>query len=122
MSDTVNAALGREFELLMTRRFETVIKDLSTRFDRILLDSPPLLAVTDGAVLSRLADATILVVRAGETRKADLIQAERVLTDVDAHVAGIILNSADMNDRRYYYRYNYGYTRDGELYAADGES
>lgn len=104
----------------MTRRFETVIRDLSKQFDRILLDSPPLLAVTDGAVLARIADAVILVVRAGETRKADLVQAERVLADVDAHVAGIILNSADMNDRRYYYRYNYGYSRRGELYAADG--
>jgi len=105
-------------ELLMTRRFETVLEELGTQFDRILLDSPPLLAVTDGVILSRVADAVILVVRAGETRKADLVQAERVLADVNAHVAGIILNSADMNDRRYYYRYNYGYTKDGELYAA----
>ncbi len=106
-------------ELLMTRRFETVLRDLGKRFDRILLDSPPLLAVTDAAVLSRHADAVILVVRAGETRKADLVQAERILADVDAHVAGIILNSADMNDRRYYYRYNYGYASDEESYAAD---
>ena len=93
----------------MTRRFETVLAELEGRFDRILLDSPPLLAVTDGAVLARRADAVLLVVKSGETRKSDLIQAERVLSDVNANVAGVILNSVDLNDRRYYYHYYYGY-------------
>jgi capsular exopolysaccharide synthesis family protein len=97
-------------ELLLTKRFHDLIRELEKRYDYILLDSPPLLAVTDGVVLSRLSDGVLLIAQAGKTAIDDARQAAQQLRDVDAPVLGIILNDMDLSDRRYgYYYYQYGY-------------
>jgi capsular exopolysaccharide synthesis family protein len=101
-------------ELLLTNRFKELLGELEQRFDRILLDSPPLLAVTDGVVLARLSDGVVLVTHAGKTLTEDGRQCARLLRDVDATILGVILNDLDVTDRRYgygYYRYyhSYGY-------------
>ena len=98
-------------ELLLTDRFREVLQDLESRFDRILLDSPPLLAVTDGVVLSRIADGVILVTQAGKTLLDDAVQCARQLRDVNAPLLGVVLNDMDLSDSRYgyyYYQYSYG--------------
>ncbi len=59
-------------ELLMTNRFKVVLAELASRFDRIILDSPPVQAVTDAVVLSKLVDGVILVVRADKTLREDV--------------------------------------------------
>ena len=103
-------------ELLLTNRFKEILGELEKRFDRVLLDSPPLLAVTDGVVLARLSDGVVLVTHAGKTLTEDGKQCARLLRDVDATVLGVILNDLDVSDRRYgygYYRYQgYGYGED----------
>jgi len=96
-------------ELLLTKRFKTVLDELSQRFDRILLDSPPLLAVTDAVVLSRISDGVVLVAQAGKTFRDDVTMAARQLRDVNAPILGVILNVIDISDRRYGgYYYAYG--------------
>jgi capsular exopolysaccharide synthesis family protein len=97
-------------ELLMTHRFQVVLEELGRRFDRILLDSPPLQAVTDAVVLSRHTDGVILVVKAGKTLREDITRSVRQITGVDGVVVGVILNELDLEERRggYYYSY-YGY-------------
>ena len=98
-------------ELLLTSRFQEVMKGLEARFDRILFDSPPLLAVTDAVILSRLSDGVILIAQAGKTGREDARQAARQLRDVEAPILGVILNSMDLSDKRYgyyYYQYSYG--------------
>jgi polysaccharide biosynthesis transport protein len=102
-------------ELLMTKRFEAVLEELESRFDRIILDSPPLQAVTDAVVLSRHTDGVILVVRAGKTLRDEVTRSVRNITDVDGHLFGVILNELDIEDRRYgyyYHYYGYGYGRE----------
>lgn len=102
-------------ELLLTKRFKTVLDELSERFDRILLDSPPLLAVTDGVVLSRVSDGVILVAQAGKTFRDDVAMAARQLRDVNAPILGTILNIIDITDRRYGgYYYAYGGYGEGQ--------
>ncbi len=99
-------------ELLLTNRFQEVLRDLSERFDHVLLDSPPLLAVTDGVVLAKLSDGVVVVTHAGKTLTEDGKQSARQLRDVDASILGVILNDLDVSDRRYgygYYRYYHGY-------------
>ena len=97
-------------ELLLTSRFHDIMKQLEQRFDRILFDSPPLLAVTDAVILSRLSDGVILIAQAGKTAREDAKQAARQLRDVDAPILGVILNEMDLSDKRYgYYYYQYGY-------------
>ena len=98
-------------ELLMTSRFAEVLASLKTKFDRIILDSPPILAVTDALVMSKLADGVVLVIRAGETSSDDCRNASRQLRDVGARVAGVVLNELDVEDKSYgYYSHYYGYS------------
>jgi polysaccharide biosynthesis transport protein len=102
-------------ELLLTNRFKQVLAELEERFERILLDSPPVLAVTDAVVLSRLSSGVMLVAQAGKTQLDDVAGAARQFKDVDARILGVILNDMDLSDRRYGgYYYNY--------YGAYGEA
>lgn len=94
-------------ELLLTNKFEAVLKQLEERFDRILLDSPPLLAVTDAVVLARLSDGVVMVAQAGKTATEDLARCARTVRDVNARVLGVILNDMDVSDKRYGYYYSY---------------
>ncbi|HTR55125.1 MAG TPA: polysaccharide biosynthesis tyrosine autokinase [Kofleriaceae bacterium] len=96
-------------ELLMTKRFETVLAELRRRFDRIILDSPPL-PYTDAVVLSTRADGVILVVRAGRTLREELKRSSRAFRDVGSKVIGVIVNEIDHRntDASYYYYSYYG--------------
>ena len=102
-------------ELLLSHKFQQILDELRGRFDRILLDSPPLQAVTDAAVLSRRSDGVIMVVQAGKTLRDDLERSAKTLHDVNANVIGVILNDLDISDRQYgYYYYHYGYGEDAK--------
>lgn len=101
-------------ELLQSERFAQLLDDLSSRFDRVIIDSPPLVPVTDAAILSKAVDGTILVVRAFQTSRELAWQAVRALRDVAAHVVGAVLNAVDLSRSHYggYYRY-YAYKYEG---------
>ncbi|MDP9034298.1 MAG: CpsD/CapB family tyrosine-protein kinase, partial [Myxococcota bacterium] len=101
-------------DLLHSERFRNFVEGLSDRFDRVILDSPPLVAVTDSAIISTLVDGTIFVVRAFKTSKHVSAQGLRALRDVDAPVIGAVLNAVNVNrnEYSYYYRYYY-YKQDG---------
>ncbi len=108
-------------ELLLSHRFEQILEQLRGKFDRILLDSPPLQAVTDAAVLARRSDGVIIVVQAGKTLRDDLARSAKQLHDVNANVVGVILNDLDISDRQYgYYYYHYGYGEDAKGRAEAG--
>ncbi len=93
-------------ELLMSKRFEAVLAELGKRYDRIILDSPPLGAVTDAAILSKQTDGVVLVVHAGKTLRDEVKRSVRQIRNINGHVIGVILNQLDARDRRYGY-YNY---------------
>jgi Mrp family chromosome partitioning ATPase len=76
---------------------------LDPQFDYIIIDTPPALSVTDAVLLSKLADSTLLVIRAGVTSKAALRRVYDVLAQVDAHIMGVILNAADFHEPDAYY-------------------
>jgi capsular exopolysaccharide synthesis family protein len=97
-------------ELLMTHRFEAVLAELGKRYDRILLDSPPLQVVTDAVVLSKQTDGVILVVHAGTTLRDDLKRSERTLRAVGGKIFGVIVNAIEPDHRSGYYYSYYGYT------------
>ncbi len=73
-------------ELLGGSVMDKLLKRLKTVFDIIIIDTPPLLPVTDAAVASKLADGVVVVVRAGKTTKAQFHTSLRNLEDVDARV------------------------------------
>lgn len=104
-------------ELLHSASFQRLLETLSARFDRIVIDSPPLVPVTDAAILSSLVDATVVVVRAFQTSKDSARQAVRSLRDVKARIAGAVLNDIDFSRGEYGYYQYYAYKKDG--YGAD---
>jgi capsular exopolysaccharide synthesis family protein len=107
-------------ELLLTKRFEIVLSELSKRFDRIILDSPPIQPVTDAVVLSKRVDGVILVVRASKTMRDEIRRSSRMIRDVGGSIVGVIVNELDSRDS-YYGGYGYGgyggYGRYGGYYA-----
>jgi capsular exopolysaccharide synthesis family protein len=104
-------------DLLHSDRFKKFLNDLSDRFDRIVIDSPPVVPVTDSAIISTLVDGTVFVVRAFATSRHMSRQGLRTLRDVDSPVVGVVLNAVNLSRREYNYSYQYYYHREG--YAAE---
>ncbi|MDP9001316.1 MAG: CpsD/CapB family tyrosine-protein kinase, partial [Myxococcota bacterium] len=100
-------------DMLHSAKFRKFLNDLSERFDRVVIDSPPVAAVTDSAVMSTLVDGTVFVVRAFKTSKQLARQGLRILQDVDAQVIGAVLNAVDLSNREYGYYHYYYYKREG---------
>jgi len=107
-------------ELLMTKRFEAVLAELANRYDRVILDSPPLQAVTDAVVLSKLTDGVILVVRAGKTIRDEVKRSANMVRDVGGKIFGVVLNEFDRRQGGSYYGYSYyGYSSSGSKVSND---
>lgn len=96
-------------ELLSTRRAKDVFSSFASVADIVLIDSPPVLPVTDAAVISTQVDGTLLVVTAGSSRRRDLVHAVEALRQVRAPLLGTILNGATRAGAYDAYRYDYGY-------------
>lgn len=98
-------------ELLMSHRFDVVLAELSKRFDRIILDSPPIQVVTDGVVLSKHADGMILIVKAAQTLREELKRSARHIRNVGGTIFGVIVNGIEPDGRSGYSYYSYyGYS------------
>jgi capsular exopolysaccharide synthesis family protein len=107
---TAGAAVADGGEALGSPRMRELLRLLAPGFDVIILDSPPVLAVSDSLVLGVAADAVVLVARAGCTRLVDVMEALRHLEAAGAQVAGGVLNDPDGRVPRYggeYYAYGY---------------
>ena len=101
-------------DLMHSDAFGRVLQELRARFDRVVIDSPPIGLVTDGVILSTRVDATVLVVRALATRRDAAKRAMRSLRDVGANCAGFVLNAVSSNERYYYTGYYAPYSADAE--------
>jgi polysaccharide biosynthesis transport protein len=99
-------------EIFHDSRFREMLAELATRFDRVIIDSPPTLAVTDPALLSTMVDGTIMVVRAFDTTREMARRALRGLQSVGGNIGGIVLNAVDLDEHEY--RYHYYYKRYGD--------
>src|SRR5664280_283763 len=98
-------------ELLGSQGMADLLRELESRVDLVLIDAPPLLPVTDAAVLSVIASGSLLVVRHGRTGLEQVSTAIESLRRVDAHLFGVILNMAPTKGPDAY-RYGYGYGYD----------
>lgn len=98
-------------ELLGTLTAKKALDELRNRFDYVIVDSPPLLAVTDGAILAAQADGTILLTRAGVTKRDQVTHAIGILRDVGATVLGAMLTIVPIRrSGPYDYDHYYGAT------------
>lgn len=92
-------------EMLSSKAMTALIENLKENFDYIILDTPPVQAVTDSQILSTKADGTILVVRAEKTKKDSVENAIGLLNKVNANIIGTVLNGVDNGRNKYYYYY-----------------
>ena len=106
-------------ELLDGPKAREIFAALRENFDLILVDSPPVLPVTDAMVLSKYADGTLLVVAAGQTKRTELQRAAERFAQANAPVVGIVLNEVTKQSAYgsgYGYGYGYGpYAPDASL-------
>lgn len=114
-------------ELLASSNMREMLEGLKDQYDHIVLDTPPTLSVTDAVVASTKADAVVLVIRSGQTTKQALRRSRELLQQVNARIAGVLLNAVDLNSADYYYYYEYqgkyghNYYCEEELPGSDGE-
>ena len=101
-------------ELLSSQKMKDMLKSLRKTYDHIILDSPPVVNVTDPIILSTIVDGTILVIHSGKTRRDIVKRSRQELQNVKSKIFGVVLNNVDIHKDGYDY---YSYSR----YASYGE-
>jgi capsular exopolysaccharide synthesis family protein len=98
-------------EMLRSGAMDAILRRCGELYDYVVIDSPPILSVTDGVILARQADAVVLVVRHGKSSKHVVRRARDILLRAGAGITGIVLNAVDLNSPEYYGYYGYsGYS------------
>lgn len=90
-------------EIIGSNTMESFLEECKINFDYIILDTPPILPVTDSKLLAIKADATVLVVRSEISKSKHVSQAFKELEKVNANVIGTILNDVEVHSERLYY-------------------
>jgi capsular exopolysaccharide synthesis family protein len=103
---------GNPSELLSTQRARSVIEALASQTDVLVIDSTPVLPVTDALVVSRLVDATIIVIDGRSTTRKAVRRTLQLLQQVNAPVIGLVLNGLSDSGTGYGYGYGYGHSYD----------
>jgi capsular exopolysaccharide synthesis family protein len=107
-------------ELLGSTRMTEVLEELAGNADIVIIDSPPLLAVTDAAVLAAKADGVVLVTALGETHRGPARRAKELLDATGARLLGVVINKTPKSDRGYYSGYYAEYSKTAPHDARDG--
>jgi capsular exopolysaccharide synthesis family protein len=89
-------------ELISSPLMATLLQELSGRFKYIIVDSPPLLAVTDATIVSTLVDGCVLIVESGVTPKRMILRAGKMLSGANARLLGVVLNKVRIHHDGYY--------------------
>lgn len=92
-------------EMLSSKSMNALLEVLKESFDYVILDTPPVQAVTDSQILSTKADGTILVIKSEKTKKDSVQNAINLLRKVNANIIGSVLNGVDNSRNKYYYYY-----------------
>ncbi len=90
-------------EILASQRMAELLTLLKSQAEYVLLDAPPIIAVTDAAVLSSRVDGVLLVINAGKTRRDLALKARDMLRQVNANLLGVVLNNARVDKSAYEY-------------------
>jgi len=101
-------------ELLNSQTFNDVIDKLSKKYDRLIIDSPPVMPVADARILGAMSDVTLVVLRAEKSTRKTSAQARDGLLSVGTNILGAVVNGISRSTRYgyykgYYYGYKYGY-------------
>ncbi|MEW4241079.1 CpsD/CapB family tyrosine-protein kinase [Priestia megaterium] len=92
-------------ELLASKQMGEVLAEMKERFDIIIFDTPPILAVADAQILANQVDASLLIVSSSKTEKNAALKAKELLTQAKSKLLGAVLNNRKMEEGNYYYYY-----------------
>ena len=102
-------------ELLGSAKMKNFINKLKESYDYIILDTPPIVMVTDAQILAQYTDGCLIVVASGEAERDAAIKAKGLLEKVNAKILGTVLNKVDVKKKGYYhYQYEYGVSEKGD--------
>ncbi|MBP7950780.1 MAG: polysaccharide biosynthesis tyrosine autokinase [Verrucomicrobiales bacterium] len=96
--------------ILNSRRMSELIQDLKNRFDLVLIDSPPILGVSDASVLASEVDLTIIVIQHRKLPRNMLLRVKQAVENVGGNVLGVVLNNVDVRSDSQYQYYTSYYT------------
>lgn len=115
------ASTDHPAELMASDRMEALLKDLEDRFDIIILDTPPSVALSDAVILSRRVDGVLLVVKEQSVSRSVVKQTIDLMRQVDANLYGVVLNNVDLQRAGSKYKYYYAYRDYYANYQFDGQ-
>ena len=101
-------------EMIDSESFAQILKRLADQYDRVIVDSPAVLAVTDAQILASRCDATVLVIRAQASSRKLSVQAQNRLASVDARILGVVVNDVRLRGDDYGYCGRYDHRRDAD--------
>ncbi|KGK89561.1 CpsD/CapB family tyrosine-protein kinase [Clostridium sp. HMP27] len=96
-------------EILSSEKMKRFLQRLKEKYDSIIIDTPPIVAVTDAQLLSTYVDGCILVVASGQTDRGAAMKAKGLLDKVGAKILGVVLNKVDTSNKGYYGARYYNY-------------
>lgn len=95
-------------ELLSSQRMADLMRELRQRYDVIIVDTPPLMAVADAQIVSRLCDGSLLVMKSGFVKRDIAVKAKASLEHAKSRILGVVLNNMNRKTADSYYYYYYG--------------
>ncbi|MFC6333764.1 CpsD/CapB family tyrosine-protein kinase [Paenibacillus septentrionalis] len=95
-------------ELVGSKALGSILDQLKEQFDQIIIDTPPVLALTDAQLISTHCDGVVLVAEAGKVKRSALLDAKERLQIVKARIVGVVINNAKRKAKDDYYYYYYG--------------
>jgi capsular exopolysaccharide synthesis family protein len=98
-------------ELLSSTRYQELLTQLKGMYDYVIIDTPPLLAVSDPRVVAQRADAVVMVFKISKKVRPLAQRAKEFLDDIGANVIGVVINSTDVEEEQYGYGYGYAYSK-----------
>ena len=114
---TAGTILPNSVEILGSKEMENLIKELKINFDYIIIDTPPILPVSDTLLLVSKADATLIVVKARKTKEKMVKESYERLIEAKANVIGTVLNESDKSlDNKYCGNYGDGKNKKGKIF------
>ncbi|OFL49106.1 capsular biosynthesis protein [Nosocomiicoccus sp. HMSC067E10] len=94
-------------ELIASERFKEIFEELKTQYDMIIIDTPPILTVTDAQLFAKLTNNAVLVIDASQNNRNEVMRGKELVEKSGARILGVILNKAtiDQSTSSYYYYY-----------------
>ena len=105
-------------ELLGSNQMQRLMMLMQSKFNHVVVDSPPVSSFTDGVLISSMVDGVLLVVHGGKSSRHVVKRSRQLLQDVGAKIFGVVLNNVNLQSHDYYYYQRY---YDSRYYKSDAE-